>query len=234
MPRQSPSESATLFKVGTKKIGNDGNRWIVSEIKNGVQRWKLFRNLTYRKSTEEKTVAKTEKKVSKSNKSTKYNILDNGGNPFTVHVYKTQVEVYRENDNKLIFTFDHPLKVWIGDSMSHDKGDDGNSIVVQIKHDTYVYIGSEIYQFQLSDAKEKVVEYVSHIGNSGVPYPYLLTNKNIYFMCEKRYASRDIYSDEDIFNDPYIKFYESNSSKSKSPEQGRKIKHVKVLHRRVY
>ena len=37
--RPSPSESATKFKVGTKKKGNDGNMWIIVENKNGVRRW---------------------------------------------------------------------------------------------------------------------------------------------------------------------------------------------------
>jgi hypothetical protein len=38
--RPSPSESATKFKVGTKKKGNDGNMWVIIEDKNGVKRWK--------------------------------------------------------------------------------------------------------------------------------------------------------------------------------------------------
>lgn len=38
--RPSPSESATLFSVGTVKRGNDGTFWQVSQDKNGTQRWK--------------------------------------------------------------------------------------------------------------------------------------------------------------------------------------------------
>jgi len=37
--RPSPSESATKFKVGTKKKGGDGNMWIVVMNKNKVKRW---------------------------------------------------------------------------------------------------------------------------------------------------------------------------------------------------
>jgi hypothetical protein len=37
--RPSPGESATLFKVGTKKKGNDGNIWVIKKNKNGVNRW---------------------------------------------------------------------------------------------------------------------------------------------------------------------------------------------------
>jgi hypothetical protein len=39
MPRKSPTESATQFKVGTKKKGNDGNMWEVKTTKAGVKRW---------------------------------------------------------------------------------------------------------------------------------------------------------------------------------------------------
>lgn len=38
--RPSPSESATLYKVGKKKKGNDGNMYIVTVNKNNVKRWK--------------------------------------------------------------------------------------------------------------------------------------------------------------------------------------------------
>ncbi len=40
MKRPSPSESATLFKIGTVKKGNDGKEWIVSATSNGIKRWK--------------------------------------------------------------------------------------------------------------------------------------------------------------------------------------------------
>jgi MoxR-like ATPase len=37
--RPSPTESATLFSVGTSRMGNDGNLWQVQQASNGVQRW---------------------------------------------------------------------------------------------------------------------------------------------------------------------------------------------------
>ena len=37
--RKSPSDSATLYKIGTKKKGNDGNIWIIVENKNNVKKW---------------------------------------------------------------------------------------------------------------------------------------------------------------------------------------------------
>lgn len=41
-PRISPKESATLFPIGTKKIGLDGNTWIINISSNGVKRWQKF------------------------------------------------------------------------------------------------------------------------------------------------------------------------------------------------
>ena len=38
--RISPSESATLFSVGTEKKGNDGNTWIIAVNKKNIKRWK--------------------------------------------------------------------------------------------------------------------------------------------------------------------------------------------------
>ncbi len=39
MVRQSPTESATLYKKGIKKKGNDGKMWKIIETSNGVKRW---------------------------------------------------------------------------------------------------------------------------------------------------------------------------------------------------
>lgn len=37
--RPSPTESATVFEIGTKRRGNDGNMYIVKTDKNGKYRW---------------------------------------------------------------------------------------------------------------------------------------------------------------------------------------------------
>ena len=47
--RKGPSESATKYKVGTRKIGNDGNIWIVKTASNGIQRWNKIKNNSKKK-----------------------------------------------------------------------------------------------------------------------------------------------------------------------------------------
>lgn len=37
--RKTPQESSALFKIGTKKIGVDGNYYYVSIDKNNIKRW---------------------------------------------------------------------------------------------------------------------------------------------------------------------------------------------------
>ena len=42
--RTSPTESATLFKVGVKRKGNDGNMYIITITKSGIKRWTKLKN----------------------------------------------------------------------------------------------------------------------------------------------------------------------------------------------
>jgi len=43
--RVGPIQSATLYKVGTIKIGNDGNKWIIAETKDGIKRWQKYKKI---------------------------------------------------------------------------------------------------------------------------------------------------------------------------------------------
>jgi len=44
--RKAPTASATLFKPGTTKTGNDGNKWAIVVDTRGVQRWQLKKKPT--------------------------------------------------------------------------------------------------------------------------------------------------------------------------------------------
>ena len=62
--RKGPEESATLFSVGIKKRGNDGNMWIIVKNKNGVKRWQksLFKKSLFKKSLFKKKRTKKKRK----------------------------------------------------------------------------------------------------------------------------------------------------------------------------
>lgn len=76
--RKGPSISATHFRVGTKKKGNDGNIWIIITTSSGTRRWKKMNkvekksnNNTTKKSTS--ISLETLKQLKK-----KYNVATNG------------------------------------------------------------------------------------------------------------------------------------------------------------
>ena len=43
MTRKAPTASATLFKKGTLKKGNDANKWVVVVDKRGIHRWQKLK-----------------------------------------------------------------------------------------------------------------------------------------------------------------------------------------------
>ena len=59
--RKGPSESATKFKKGTKRRGNDGNMWVIATTSSGTQRWQkinvLKKNISTKKT--KNTIANT-------------------------------------------------------------------------------------------------------------------------------------------------------------------------------
>jgi hypothetical protein len=233
--RPSPSKSATLFKIGTKKKGNDGNTWVIKETKNKTKRWGLAisskskankskkskkRRLTrmdwmskYKSNTKSLGSMKKTNTFVTNLKKAEYLIHDNGGRPFKVVVNSEGLFCYtyddkneEEKDKKYdilkykVTKFDG---YWTGFDSSPYKLH-GNSILVKLSDNKYVYIGSIAYQFETED---KILDYVSPVGNSNVPYPIAYGEDNLYYMLDKQYIKRE---DIDI---------EINIANSDNPDQ---------------
>jgi hypothetical protein len=129
-----------------------------------------------------------------------YYIHDNGGRSFKVVINGETVKVHKHMydddftslgyEKKPSLTF-NANKIFIGYSpknkMTLFSGgfgpkNDGNSILLHIKNNDYVYIGSEIYSFT---SISEIIKYVSPVGNSDVPYPYAIDkDNNVYLMIE--------------------------------------------------
>jgi hypothetical protein len=165
------------------------------------------------KSHHEEYVEKTEKKEPRKGK--RYFTHDNGGRPYMVIVDNKNVYIYRYSDdfphledlkaNDYTFLVKEYLgvkEIFIGKAV---KGDDsrpskmgssktiGNSILLEISNGRYVFIGGLIYEFE---PKDKILEYYSMIGNSDVPYPVAIGEKNVYFVVSggrEGYLSRDYF-----------------------------------------
>lgn len=218
--RPSPSDSATIFKTGTTKKGNDGNMWTVVETDSGVKRWKAISRI-----------------VTTGKKS--YFIHDNGGRPFLVYLGKQTAEIYKLGNSdkdhptkadytKLVKQYDDVEKIFIGKSPMNDMTRfsgghgakfDGNSILIKLSkpENRYVFIGERIYEFT---APEQITQYFSSVGNSDVPYPVALSKNFAYFMIgpsmhykEKQklfgeYVDKTLFPKGIDWSDAYTTYYE--------------------------
>tara|TARA_Y100000389_G_scaffold22767_1_gene19475 strand:+ start:10558 stop:11310 length:753 start_codon:yes stop_codon:yes gene_type:complete len=207
--RKGPEESATKFKIGTKKIGNDGNYWIIKKNKNGVQRW--VKDNKSKRITKRKSIKIDGKKLTIKGK--KYLTHDNGGRPFLVVINNNDVSIFKlpngvyedKNTSKSDYTelvkeYKKVKKVFIGKSPKIDmtkfsagygKYFDGNTILIEIRPKQYCLVAERIVEFSTKDSIEK---YVSPVGNNDVPYPIAYGSENVYFFGydEHKYIPKEI------------------------------------------
>lgn len=197
---------------------NGVHRWAKSKSSPRISQ-KRKRRSSHRRSrkrrrrsrSEPESEIKTEKKEPR--KGTRYFTHNNGDKPYMVIVDNKNVYVYRYSDDfphledlkandytVLVKEYLGVKEIFIGKAV---KGDDsskmsssktiGNSILLEISNGRYAFIGGLIYEFE---PKDKIVEYYSMIGNSDVPYPVAIGEKNVYFVVSggrNGYLSRDYF-----------------------------------------
>jgi len=126
-----------------------------------------------------------------------YQIHSNGGVPYTVNITNNadgssnvsvlinkEEAVYKgpEYKTKKVFIGNSPWNRITEFSGCHGDEFDGNSILLNKENWNYVFIGNKIKEFE---ALSEIIEYVSPVGNSDVPYPYAIdVNGNYYLMIE--------------------------------------------------
>ena len=70
-----------------------------------------------------------------------------------------------------------PMSEFSGANNSH--GYDGNTLLLEFEDNEYVYIsGLEIFKFKTDD---KIIDYISLIGNNMIPYTFAVWEKYTYF-----------------------------------------------------
>ena len=146
----------------------------------------------------------------------KYNIHDNGGRPFKVHIIDDIAKIFYHR--KLLLQYEI-TKPFIGKSPknkmtiyhdSYGKNYDGNTILLHLMENKYIFIGPSIYSF---DSYDTIVEYISPVGRNDVAYPYAVDKSgNIYLMVENTVImniSNNIINNIADIEDPYINYYNS-------------------------
>jgi hypothetical protein len=152
-----------------------------------------------------------------------YNTHNNYGRPFKVIINSNNlISVFNNNfDNTADHIFTKTVnKVFIGKSpvtkmtkFSGGAGKDfeGNSFLFELNNNTYQHVGRNIFTF---DSYNKIVKYVSPIGNNDVPYPYAIdSDGNIYLLIEdvvliNTDLFKKLYTDK--YDDPYDYYYSYN------------------------
>lgn len=153
-----------------------------------------------------------------------YFVHDNGGRPFKITIDKDSLSLYRstEWDPEWVYE-DEPYftlslkgkKVFLPES--HPKTPDrfvqpsqssarGNTILVELAPNVYLYIGGKVYIFE---TKDKIEKYYSPIGNSDVPYPWAVGTENFYFLIEQAVLPRSAIATPSM---PYDDLYGSRNS----------------------
>jgi hypothetical protein len=185
MERKSPTIHASENPVGKIKIGNDQHNWIILE-KNKIKKWYLL------------------------GKYKKYYTEDNGNAKYKVIIGEKNIYVFFGPDyTNLVYQIKNLKNIFIGKNTKkysiYDKLYTGSSILIEIKKNDYIFIGTKIMNFK---TVEPIIEFHSIMGNSSVVYPFALTKSYAYVILENVYLERN-FGDKD----PYEIFYNNKLKK---------------------
>jgi len=204
-------------------------------------------------------VSKGSKVSNDSKKTASYLIIDNGLKPFCVTVYDKTVEIcagdqvegddYDEhrNYNKLIKKLTVE-KIYPGEAPSdptmflnsYSTYDKGNSVLLHVSANNYIFVGKNIYEFTM-EGGEEVDAYYSPIGSNAVPYPVIIGSKNVYFMLDRIYIPKEAFTGlhtESEWADAYAYYHGLKDIKTgavrdniKKMPGSFKMKGIKLLHK---
>jgi len=244
--RKSPPVSAQDYPDKIKK-GNDGKEYRSEKDKNGIYRWKLYSTLD--KYINDPNIRLFSHKTKIKYPAKEHHMIhDNGGRPFYVEILPEEIKIFKailieydDNDEYpliRIFKFFKSIKdyerVFIGKSPKNEmteysggfgKGFDGNTILINLKDNMYMFIGGEIYTFKTS---EEIVKYVSSVGNNDVPYPCAYTKNYVYLMTEYIYYPKKLAQGEDEYGVYFGHVKDVNLDK----KQVHEIANKKIIHKR--
>lgn len=141
---------------------------------------------------------------------------NNGGRPYRVIIRGNHVEVLNneEEPNFPISSF-NCSKVFIGKSYLNDMTRfsggygsefDGNSILLHLENNKYIFIGHRIFLFE---SLSPIIDFKSPVGNNDVPYPYAIDEENNYYLLIEDVI---VQNNNNVLNydDPYTYYYHAS------------------------
>jgi hypothetical protein len=219
---------------GQKKTGNDGKLYSSEPTAKGVYRWvptsaqskATRRGRKHTMSGSPKQMIRERGGMGGQLSPKEYLPQFNGAHPYRVQQSPSDIHViYQEfdySDGDFNEIKKHPIKetpiyshkytqVWIADGFdSYTKRIvnefKGNTVVAQIAKDRCVYIGGDcIKEFEIVSGDDVTNAILSSpMGNSGVPYPYLVGATHTYFLLDFVAVPNELF---DTKKDRYAQFY---------------------------
>jgi len=133
-----------------------------------------------------------------------YKTHDNGSKVFAVYIYNDKVDIYKLNYEqktdkyllgKKIKSVNY-IKLFVGDNSLEFKNyakkgyEKGNTILLQIDNTKFMYIGEMIKIITIKD--DVIKKYISPVGNSDVPYPYIIGKDYSYLILENKIIPNNV------------------------------------------
>ena len=151
----------------------------------------------------------------------RYNILQNGGTPYVVDVYRNQKKVIVYEGSSFVSEFKYQ-KIFLKQELNFVETRDGSTILLKTGKNKYILIWSYIMEFKTND--DEIVVFASPISGT-VPYPYAIGNKYSYDFVNDKFLDNKFVS-PDVIN---LKFdlYGSYEFENSTPLQGKILHQVK-------
>ena len=117
----------------------------------------------------------------------------NGHRPFRVHIGNTTAYIYNNTSRRLhqqgpLYSYENIVRIFLGDNNGKQKG---NTILLEIEPQRYVYIGQYLYTFET----EEVIEgYHSYLDSSDIPRPRAVGEKYVYCIRQQKYYDKAPFS----------------------------------------
>jgi len=159
--------------------------------------------------------------------------------PFYVVIDNNLVYVYKKNINNKYITpvaAFKPSKLFIGlvnndinNDINNDSNNDGNSILLNIKDNTYIFIGENIYSFT---SYAKIIKFFSPIIDN-ISFPYAIDINNNYYL----FIENIVMKSDEFFNNPYHFYYNIISNNDLIVDQKLTlltINDMYIIHHKLY
>ena len=151
-----------------------------------------------------------------------------------IKIYTISQQFYFSDDQPIFSYYYNQLltqfycqKIFIGRSPKNNLTDysgrygarfNGNSILLHLKENQYLFIGHEMYQFTTQD---EIIKFCSPIGNNDVPYPFAQSKENVYFMLDQKFIPQKYFDHlpktRTKQTDLYEYFYEAEFKSKSQP-----------------